>query len=198
MSAPARKSLALYADALAAARELIRLGARPALLADLCGLDRASALRLYRELTGERAKSGQMPNDHLWAIKSANCCLHASLFLGIHQDVKAAARPDTPHHQVFLAAYRTYLAVAESVTDDCACARLSVQRAWLIERHGRGLEIRLIRCVKCRSRHVVFSTGAGHFGKCPICDVRLDKLGRRRWVSPFPHTVEGGRRPPKP
>ena len=90
----------------AARRELIELGARLQVLESETALSRERLLRLYKEIQGHSPPKGMLPFSTDWFITWMPN-IHASLFMGIYQNVIQASELD--EIDAIIKTYRLYL-----------------------------------------------------------------------------------------
>lgn len=124
------------------AAELIRLGARLPLLANVTGLSRGQLTRLYKQVTGTLPPTGQLPYSVDWFINWQHN-LHATAFYHVWLGVQ-------PHHKASAAAcllstYRVYL---ESCPVGCR-SPLTLTRAWMLIRFCEVGLLELFPCSRC-------------------------------------------------
>lgn len=116
--------------------------------------------------------------------------LHASIFIGIFQDLtQLQAQADDPV-QLFISTYELYCEVVANNPKpsklEKGCSRfilLDINRAWqLIQQFNTG-DLYLVICKQCQARFAGLSIPNDPFQQCPICEVWADRIGRRRWSS---------------
>lgn len=184
------KNVSNFGNHLVLAEKLIRLGARPPIVAQLCQLSRKQCIAFFKSVKGSPPKQGMLPHDHQWVIRSTFNNIHASLFLGILDDI--GRRLLIPHSSAnaLVDAYSIYQSVAskilakpEEISPAAQQFTLDINRAWsLIIMFSVG-DLAFNVCSHCRARYVGMIHPDATFSQCPICDVWTDRSGRRRWVS---------------
>ncbi len=172
------------------AEKLFSLGARTPLVVSLCHLSKKTAIRLYKATQQRSPKQGMLPYDQTWIIRSSVNNLHASIFLGIFQDLTNLQTDDDHDARLFITAYELYCQVVannprpskleKSVTQFIL---LDINRAWELNHQFNSNLLNLVICKKCQARFLRLNTLKDPFEQCPICEVWADRIGRRRWSS---------------
>ena len=152
----------------AARRELIELGARLQVLECETALSRERLLRLYKEIQGQSPPKGMLPFSTDWFITWMPN-IHASLFMGIYQNVIQASELD--EIDAIIKAYRLYLE---------QCTTSGAGRGAVAHPRVAPGEVR--RCRRCCAPMPCTRCG-GQFV------VRTDDLHRRLRLRPVPHAV---------
>jgi flagellar transcriptional activator FlhC len=183
---PSEMALPEFLETLSMANELTRLGARPPVVQYLCGIGRKVAIRLYKAAHHGPSKSGMLPYDSYWIVRSSLNALHASIFLGIFTDLSQLHSQNPVHARRFLTAYALYREVFGRVNNlnslDVSCDHgtlLVINRAWHLIQQLNSRESRLVLCETCQSRHIVLNTVPKFYHRCPICEVWAEKNIRR-------------------
>ncbi len=185
-----------YGLTLATAEKLIQLGARPPIVSRLCNLSRKQSIRFYKTIQGKPPKRGMLPYDHNWIARSAINNIHASLFLGIAQDLRRQLSVGDLNAQLFIATYDLYIKVIAKTETRQKSTKptsprlfpLDINRAWhLIGQFSAG-DLFLNICSHCQARYLGLMNSEATFNQCPVCDVWTDRSGRRRWIPVKPKT----------
>ena len=134
-----------------------------------------------------------LPYDPYWIIRSSAHNSHASIFLGITQDLSQQQSENVANAEVFITAYELYCRVVAANPQPSKLEAsvpqailLDVNRAWYLAGQLTAGEMSLVLCEKCQARYVVLYKMPKPFQQCPICDVWADKTGRRRWTTVKP------------
>ncbi|MEI8573911.1 hypothetical protein J0667_18375 [Methylomonas sp. WH-1] len=178
------------ADLLLAER-LIQLGARPPIVSQLCHLTRKQSIEFFKAVQGQSPKQGMLPHDHQWAIRSAFNNIHASLFLGMIEDIRHRLSTPNLNATLLIAAYEIYINVASRILADRQFIQsrsthnypLDINRAWYLITLLTTGNLIFILCGCCHARYLGMIHSDATFSQCPICDVWTDRSGRRRWIS---------------
>lgn len=178
----------LLGHKLVTAKKLIQWGARPPVVSRLCQLTPKQSVRLFKWVMGYAPKQGMLPYDDNWVIHSATNNIHASVFLGILQDLSRLFSLSTVNTDQFLAAYTLYASVMaknkpEQQVTTSSNLNLDINRAWYLIGQFSAGTLMFNHCHKCRARYLGLHQRQIAFSQCPICEVWTDRLGRRRWVS---------------
>ena len=164
------------------ATELIELGARLQLVESETRLSRERLLRLYKEIRGVSPPKGMLPFSVDWFITWMPN-IHASLFLGIYQNLIQGSELD--EIVAITKAYRLYL---EQCTAQEQEAALSVTRAWRLVKFVDAGMLRTIPCTLCGG-HFVVRTDDLHDGYvCGLCHMP-SRAGKKN----APHPAQGAK-----
>lgn len=163
---PAAKSLLDESRQLGLAVQLIRLGARMAVLESETTLSHERLARLCREVTGQSPAKGQLPYSTDWFI-GWQPNIHASLFLNIHEHLDKSSALD--RIELLIKSWELY-------RDEVALMRveplLSITRAWRLMRFVDCDMLGLTRCTRCGGQFVTHAHEWSH-GKqrfvCGLC-----------------------------
>ncbi len=129
--------------------ELINLGARLQLLQEETSLSRERLLRLYKEVKGASPSKGMLPYSTDWFMSwLAN--IHASMFMDIHQYLKAHA--GVSGVEALIKSYRLYKEQLDISGDEPV---LSITRAWFMLRFFNAKLLQLTNCKECGGNFVV-------------------------------------------
>ncbi len=179
-----------FANHLVLAEQLIQLGARPPIVSQLCRLSRQQSIALYKSVKGCPPKQGMLPHDHQWVIHSTFRNIHASLFLGILDDIRRRLSIQHSSAQALIDAYRIYkniaskiLAQAKGISPVAQHFTLDINRAWSLISMLLAGDLIFTVCTCCRTRYLSMIHLDATFSQCPICNVWTDRSGRRRWAS---------------
>lgn len=111
--------------------QLVRLGARAALVCQLTGLKKKVVSRLYPLLTGIPSPSGQAPFTDTWYLKSNQRLLQANVVWRLFQHLEQSGRSTA---SVLIHVYETYLQITTtpslSITRAFFVPRLLTMKAW--------------------------------------------------------------------
>jgi len=147
--------------------DLIRLGARMAVLETETDLSHERLVRLYREVTGKSPSKGQLPYSTDW-FKAWQPNIHASLFMNIHENLNKSSALDSV--DLLIKAWQLY---CEETSHMGVEQMLSVTRAWQLVKFVDGNMLCLTRCSHCGGQ---FITHAHEYGPgfqpfvCGLCD----------------------------
>lgn len=184
------KKASNFANHLVLAEQLIQLGARPPIVSQLCRLSRQQSIDLYKSVKGCPPKQGMLPHDHQWVIQSPCRNIHASLFLGILDDIRRRLSIQQSSAQVLVDAYSIYKNIASNIFIEpkgislgAKQFSLDINRAWSLINMLLAGDLIFTVCACCRARFLSMIHPNATFSQCPICTVWTDRSGRRRWVS---------------
>jgi len=172
-----------YANKLAIAGELARLGARAVTISSVARTKPADSRAKYQQLQGKQSRSGQTPTDHQWFLFNQERRQHGALLLLVYHKYRdwLDSNPDA-HGLAFLLAYRVYL---DAVKVDAAGAEalVSLERFNLLISKGfpqgwRGIikeghtkffsdNVKVTICKKCRVHHLAECHYVNYI--CPSC-----------------------------
>ena len=164
---PQVKSLLNESLQLARAVQLIRLGARMAVLESETTLSHERLVRLYREVTGQSPSKGQLPYSTDW-FTSWQPNIHSSLFLNIHEalDKTSALEPI----DLLIKSWQLY---CEETSLMGVEPMLSITRAWRLVKFVDSDMLCLTRCTHCGGSFVThtheYGTGFKPF-VCGLCE----------------------------
>ena len=137
--------------------QLVRLGARAALVCQLTGLTKKMVGRLYPLLTGIPSPSGQVPFTDTWYRKSNQRLLQANVVWRLFQHLKQSGRSTA---SVLIHVYRTYRQI--TTTPD-----LSITRAFFVP---RLLTMNTWQQRTCDTCSMLYIGPRGHSESiCPAC-----------------------------
>ena len=161
------RSLLTDHEQLKQAVDLIRLGARMAVLEGETDLSHERLVRLYREVTGQSPSKGQLPYSTDWFI-TWQPNIHASLFLNIHENLDKASA--LSRVDLLTKAWRLY---ADEVGTLGVEPLLSITRAWRLVKFVDSDMLCLTACTHCGGRFVTHSNewtlGRQRF-VCGLCE----------------------------
>jgi flagellar transcriptional activator FlhC len=145
------------------ASELIELGARLQVLESETSLSRERLLRLYKEIQGRSPPKGMLPFSTDWFITWMPN-IHASLFLGIYQNVIQASELD--EIDAIIKTYRLYL-------EQCSVSEqeivLSLTRAWRLVKFVDAGMLRTVPCTRCAGQFVAHTHDLHDGFVCGLC-----------------------------
>ena len=175
------------------AETLFRLGARPPVVRSVCNIGPKTAIRLYKTIHQRSPKQGMLPYDPYWIVRSSVHDLHASIFLGLIHDLSHQQSQTDLNAERFITAYELYCRVVANNPQPSKLEAgvthailLDINRAWQLAGQLKSGEMGLVLCEKCQARYVALSKMPKPFQQCPICDVWVDRTGRRRWTTVKP------------
>lgn len=184
------KKASNFANHWVLAEQLIQLGARPPIVSQLCRLSRQQSIDLYKSVNGCPPKQGMLPHDHQWVIQSAGRNIHASIFLGILDDIRQRLSIQHASAEVLVDAFSLYKNIAShifiepnAITPVARQFTLDINRAWSLISMLLAGDLIFTVCACCRVRFLSVIHPNATFSQCPICDVWTDRSGRRRWAS---------------
>lgn len=179
-----------FAQDLILAEKLVLLGARPPIVRSLCNVGRKLAIRIYKGIHQQPPKQGMLPYDGYWIVRSSGNDIHASIFLGIVQDLLRLQNQQSNNTSIFITAFELYSRVVKNNPRPSKLELsaeqfklLDINRAWHILQQFNTHEIGFEHCEKCKARYLALNAVPKTFQLCPVCDVWTDKDGRRRWAS---------------
>lgn len=159
------KSVLSEARQIDLAAELIRLGARLAVLKTETGLSRERLLKLYKEIAGKSPPKGMLPYSTDWFM-SWRPNIHASLFVDIYGYFEKHA--GISGIEAIIKSYRLYLEHLEIHGMECA---LSLTRAWSLVRFIKAKMLTTVPCTQCSGQFVVHTMDLHRGYVCGMCDM---------------------------
>lgn len=143
--------------------QLIRLGARMAVLEAETSLSHERLVRLYKEVTGQSPSKGQIPYSTDWFTEwQPN--VHASLFLNIVRNLDKASAIE-PIELVM----RAWALYCEEVAVLQVEPLLSITRAWRLVKFADAGMLALTPCGRCGGRFVTHANEYGPAFKAFVC-----------------------------
>ena len=128
--------------------QLIRLGARMAVLEAETDLSHERLVRLYREVSGRSPSKGQLPYSTDWFTEwQPN--IHSSLFMNIHQNLDKATALEPV--DLLIKAWQLY---AEDAALMAAEPILTITRAWRLVKFVESDMLCLTPCTQCGGHFV--------------------------------------------
>ncbi len=173
------KSVVSEARQIDLAVELIRLGARLAVLEAETRLSRERLLKLYKEIMGKSPPKGMLPYSTDWFM----CWrpnLHSSLFidtfryLSTHTGVRGI--------EAIIKAYQLYL---EHIKIHDMERVLSLTRAWSLVRFFDAKMLTTIPCTQCHGHFVVHTLDLHRDYVCGMCNIP-SRAGQTKKAEPVP------------
>ncbi|GAB3667495.1 flagellar transcriptional regulator FlhC [Ramlibacter alkalitolerans] len=149
------------------AAQLIRLGARLAVLESETTLSHERLVRLYREITGQSPSKGQLPYSTDW-YTSWQPNIHASLYMNIHDSLDKSIALECL--DLLANAWELYQAEARAMDAEPI---LTVTRAWRLVKFVESDMLCLTPCTRCGGR---FITHSHEYGRgfppfvCGLCE----------------------------
>lgn len=128
--------------------ELIKLGARMAVLEAETNLSHERLVRLYREVTGESPSKGQLPYSTDWFI-SWQPNIHSSLFMNIHENLDKTSALESV--DLLIKAWQLYCEESRIMGVE---PQLSITRAWRLVKFVDSDMLCLTRCSHCNGQFV--------------------------------------------
>jgi len=107
------------------AMQLIRLGARAALVSLLTGLARKTVKRMYREYHGRPSPAGQMPFSDTWLLENDQRLWHVMLIWYLYQRLN---RPACSPAHLLIDVFEVYRELARTPLLDLARTAFVIQR----------------------------------------------------------------------
>jgi flagellar transcriptional activator FlhC len=157
------KSLLNESLQLARAVQLIRLGARMAVLETETTLSHERLVRLYHEVTGKSPSKGQLPYSTDWFM-SWQPNIHASLFLNIHENMDKASALEPI--ELLIRAWTLYCEEMKLMHVE---PLLSVTRAWRLAKFVDSGMLCLTPCSHCGGHFVTHTHEYGPGFKPLVC-----------------------------
>ena len=145
--------------------QLIRLGARMAVLEAETGLSHERLVRLHKEVTGQSPSKGQLPYSTDWFL-AWQPNIHSSLFMNIHERLDKSV-PLAPI-DLLIKSWELYLEELRTVGID---AMLSITRAWRLVKFVQSNMLCLTRCTCCGGNFVTHSYEYGPGLPALVCDM---------------------------
>lgn len=163
---PAR-SLLVENQQLNHAVQLIKLGARMAVLESETDLSHERLVRLYREVTGQSPSKGQLPYSTDWFI-SWQPNIHSSLFLNIHENLDKTVALD--RIELLIKAWQLYQTEVGALGVE---PMLSITRAWRLVKFVDSDMLCLTACSHCGGQFVTHTHEWDHGSRqfvCGLCE----------------------------
>jgi flagellar transcriptional activator FlhC len=157
------KSLIVESEHLTRAVQLIKLGARMAVLEAETDLSHERLVRLHREVTGQSPSKGQLPYSTDWFM-AWQPNIHSSLFMNIHQrlDKSIALTPV----DLLIKAWELYREELGTLQVD---PLLSITRAWRLVKFIDSDMLCLTACTHCGGHFVTHTHEYGPGFKPYVC-----------------------------
>ncbi len=169
------KSVITEARQIDLAVELIRMGARLAVLEAETSISRERLLKLYKEVMGKSPPKGMLPYSTDWFM-SWRPNIHSSLFIDTYRFLCTNA--GISGIDAIVKAYHLYL---EHIQIHGMERVLSVTRAWSLVRFFDAKMLTTIPCTQCRGQFVVHTLDLNHDYVCGMCDMP-SRAGQTRKV----------------
>lgn len=147
--------------------QLIRLGARMAVLESETSLSHERLVRLYREVMGQSPSKGQLPYSTDWFI-SWQPNIHSSLFLNIHENLDKSIALE--RIELLIKAWELYRAEVQAMGVE---PMLSITRAWRLMKFVDSDMLRLTPCTRCNGQFVTHPhewDGQNRRFVCGLCE----------------------------
>jgi len=164
--------------------ELVRRGARVAVVCTLTGLSVRPVRELYPQLRGCSPPRGPVHDTGCRMIKTRRQQAHASLFAVLYERFSGDAVCRATAPQPLIAAHDLYLEFVARAGDP---PEIDINVAWVIARDLRIGSSRLVPCEQCQIAYLVSENSRVREG-CPICSVyaRLGESEGRKQAKPRP------------
>jgi flagellar transcriptional activator FlhC len=159
------KSVLSEARQIDLAVELIRLGARLAVLEAETQLSRERLLKLYKEIVGKSPPKGMLPYSTDWFM-SWRPNIHSSLFIDTYRFLETHA--GIHGIEAIVRAYQLYLEHIKLQDMECV---LSLTRAWSLVRFFKAKMLTTAPCTQCSGQFVVHTMDLHHGYVCGMCDM---------------------------
>jgi flagellar transcriptional activator FlhC len=159
------KSVITEARQIDLAVELIKLGARLAVLEAETNLSRERLLKLYKEVMGKSPPKGMLPYSTDWFI-SWRPNIHASLFIDTYRYLEAHA--GVSGIEAIVKAYQLYLEHLETQGLERV---MSITRAWSLVRFFDAKMLSTVPCTRCKGHFVVNALDLNRGYVCGMCDM---------------------------
>lgn len=141
---------------ISAVAKLATLRARTGVLEKLTCLSAPAIKRIFRAVTGESPKSGQLPYTTHWYEMRRERLIHCSLFLRIFR--AEAIHPEKPRAVAFLGSYAVYEHIVELLPESWKGHKLDVNYAFLATQLFALGDLVLRYCEKCHAKYISAST----------------------------------------
>jgi flagellar transcriptional activator FlhC len=128
--------------------QLIKLGARMAVLEQETALPHERLARLYREVSGHSPSKGQLPYSTDWFI-SWQPNIHASLFMNIYENLDKSSALEPV--ELLIKSWQLYCEESDSLRIE---PMLSITRAWRLVKFIDSGMLCLSRCSHCNGQFV--------------------------------------------
>ncbi len=157
------KSLIAESQELTRAVQLIKLGARMAVLEAETSLSHERLVRLHREVTGQSPSKGQLPYSTDWFM-AWQPNIHSSLFMNIHErlDKSIALAPI----DLLMKAWELYREELRTLDVE---PMLSITRAWRLVKFVDSDMLCLTACTQCGGHFVTHTHEWGPGFKPYVC-----------------------------
>jgi flagellar transcriptional activator FlhC len=143
--------------------QLIRLGARMAVLEAETGLSHERLVRLHKEVTGQSPSKGQLPYSTDW-FTAWQPNIHGSLFMNIHERLDKSV-PLAPI-DLLIKSWELYVEELRTVGVD---PLLSITRAWRLVKFVHSDMLCLTPCTSCGGHFVTHSHEYGRGLPAFVC-----------------------------
>jgi flagellar transcriptional activator FlhC len=161
------KSLVNEAEEINLAIEMIKLGARLAMLEHHFSISRERLIKLYKELKGVSPPKGMFPFSADWFL-TFNPTIHSSIFYNTYQFL--LENTDAQPTQALVKAYKLYLQQIghEDMGEEPV---LSITRAWTMIRFVESKMLHLETCTCCSGKLIVNTYDLNKDFVCSLCNV---------------------------
>lgn len=176
------KSVITEARQIDLAVELIRLGARLAVLEAETSLSRERLLKIYKEVMGKSPPKGMLPYSTDWFM-SWRPNIHSSLFIDIYRYLSAHA--GISGIEAIIKAYQLYL---EHINMHDMERVLSLTRAWSLVRFFDAKMLTTVPCTECSGHFVVHTLDLHQHYVCGMCDMP-SRAGQTKKVVASIHAI---------
>lgn len=149
------------------AAEMIKRGARVPVVEAMLPIRHNVADALYNEVTGEAAKTGPLPCNHLWYVNTLYPMriVQSSILYGFHKAISKKS-PNALQAEILIAAYDLYVSHCESIGAE---QLITFCRAWHLLREIKIKNLIMAKCSCCSSSFVFDSTKLHFNYECPLC-----------------------------
>lgn len=147
---------------LAIAKEVIELGARPAIAAIMADIDPGQAIALYFEIHGVRPPRGMLPSSPEWYFQNNQRIIASSAFMSIYNRIVNNAEKASVSE--FIGAYRLFKKVSNG--DNLG---LDIGRAWVLMRLVKAGLIKEKSCRRCESFTITPNNVIFNGDDCQVC-----------------------------
>jgi len=159
------KSVISEARQIDLAVELIRLGARLAVLEAETKLSRERLLKLYKEVAGKSPSKGMLPFSTDWFV-TWRPNLHSSIFIDTYRFLTTHAA--VTGIEAIIKAYKLYL---EHIQIHGLERVLSLTRAWSLVRFFDAKMLTTAPCTQCQGHFIVHTLDLHRHYVCGMCDM---------------------------
>jgi len=157
------------------AEKIVKLGGRATLIESFLGVNKRSASILFKSIALHSSRGGLLPYDPNWIVKTPINCLHSSYFYSIFHHIEMGSPKEANKKMLFISAYTVYKTIFDAPL-------FPIERAWHVYLQITCGNYKFVQCQRCQCQHLTVKNYPVLYQTCPVCDVDVDSINRRRWT----------------